>query len=264
MSQDNQRWIAHNPFVRRMIPVAAAAGLTFTACKTTDPQKEPDPKPVTEQIKVSEQVKKDAWKNNGQLTVEDFTDYCQRYSDCDPDSFKSSYESIEDCATQRKQEHDDYVNIDYGNLRDECRAMLDAYQEQYLASYRCNDGSFEVDEAMEAKTEQMLVAFETCASTGTITLSNDVIKFYCEGLFACEGTDMDFDSVEQCVAQMARDVNPSLAEYERYYGLDCAQAQAAYYEATYMSYTCQEGTWESADNAPPLDALEAERDKFCQ
>ena len=51
---------------------------------------------------------------------------------------------------------------------------------------------------------------------------------------------------------------------ERYYGLDCAQAQAAYYEATYMSYSCQEGTWESADDAPSLDALEAERDKFCQ
>ncbi|MEC9400586.1 MAG: hypothetical protein VYE40_06565 [Myxococcota bacterium] len=264
MSQDNQRWIAQNPFVRSLIPVAAAAGLSFTACKTSEPQKEPETKPITTQVQASEQVKKDAWKNNGKLTTEDFTDYCQRYADCDPDNFKSSYESVEDCATQREQEHNDYIQTDYQNLRDECRALLDAYQEQYLGAYRCNDGSFEVDEAMEAKTEQMLVMFETCVSTGTVQVSGDVLKHYCEGLFACEGKDTDFESVEQCMSQMAGDMNPSLAEYERYYGLDCAQAQAAYYEATYMSYSCQEGTWESADDAPSLDALEAERDKFCQ
>lgn len=268
MSDEKPLWTAQNPFVRRMIPVAAAAGMsltfTATACKTTNNQNKEEVKPA-QTTQVPKEPPKDAWKTDGQITEKDFQDFCQRYFDCDPESFSSSYESVDECATQRKDDLEQYAMDYQDSTREECQQMYRAYQERYLGAYACTDGTFELDESREEELEKMLEAFETCRYTGTITVSESVIRKHCDGLFACEGQDnTGYENIEECVSSLSRDLNATLVDYENSYGIECAQAQGAYYELSYGSYVCSNGVWEAPDDIPGLDALEAQVTQLCE
>lgn len=256
----DQKPVMQNTFVRRLIPAAAAAGmsLTFAACGPTEPTEDNNGMAGNNMTpgNMTTPPNNTSPGLNGTIEEAELEAFCQSYSDCDPTSFMQFYTSTEDCNAQLR----DYLGEFANNQEITCKSAILADLEAFITSSECIDGSFEVP---EVRHEMLDADFQTdlarCLDGDGVRLDEAVVTTFCQGYVAC-GSDA-FDSVEECVDDALLEGNAYLAELEEAYGASCANAFKAYSEHYRSTFTCQGSTFKPGDADP---ALEMAAEDECQ
>ena len=90
---------------------------------------------------------------DGVLSDEEISAFCQGFYDCDPTLFAESYDSVDAC----KQETRAYVDAVFSGLEQNygagCAAAYEAFYEGYLNASMCVSDSFTIDEARLTELE---------------------------------------------------------------------------------------------------------------